>query len=269
MILTCTSIPPRLKYLPKFFRKLERQRLKPDAVELYLGRRYRRFPGEVPAPPPLPEWVKVVWVDDDLGPATKVLPATRAWRGKEVDLLYCDDDRVYDRNWTTRFAEARRAGSRDALCESGLQLSMVGLQVVSKRPGPRPIELPHSVNVRYRLKRNLSLGLYHPHRRKYDSPGYVDIAEGFGGVMVKPDWFDDEAFEIPDILWTVDDVWLSGHLARRGIAIATTRDPLRSHPMTGRHLPAQLTRHVEEGVGRAEANKACAEYFQKTYGIWV
>ena len=50
--------------------------------------------------------------------------------------------------------------------------------------------------------------------------GFADILQGLGGVVVRPDFFDDEAFDIPDILWAVDDVWLSGMLEPRASAPA-------------------------------------------------
>jgi hypothetical protein len=54
---------------------------------------------------------------------------------------------------------------------------------------------------------------------KWLKSGYIDILEGWDGVVVRPEFFDDFAWQIPDILWTVDDVWLSGCLERQGIPI--------------------------------------------------
>ncbi|MFY8147512.1 MAG: hypothetical protein ACOVME_13030, partial [Rhodobacter sp.] len=63
-----------------------RTRLHPDTTRGG-GQGGRRFPGAVPSLPPLHEWVDVIHCDDDLGPATKVLPAAARWRGTETDLL--------------------------------------------------------------------------------------------------------------------------------------------------------------------------------------
>jgi hypothetical protein len=51
------------------------------------------------------------------------------------------------------------------------------------------------------------------------------------------------AFDIPDLLWTVDDIWLSGQLAVNGV-------PIR-----------KITDHEQ-------ANRACIRHFQREYGIW-
>ena len=96
---------------------LERQSVKPDQVEIYIPRKYRRFPDASVNLPKLPSWVSVITVEDDMGPATKVLPAARKWRGEDVDLLLCDDDRAEDPKWISRFAHARLERPKDIICE--------------------------------------------------------------------------------------------------------------------------------------------------------
>jgi len=44
-----------------------------------------------------------------------------------------------------------------------------------------------------------------------------------GGVSVKPKFFDNEFFKIPDTLWSVDDIWLSGCFKRQNINIWADR----------------------------------------------
>ena len=58
-----------------------------------------------------------------------------------------------------------------------------------------------------------------PSFKKFRSGGYVAIGEGYGGFMVKPQFFDKTMWDIPPVMWTVDDVWLSGHLDSKGIGI--------------------------------------------------
>ena len=86
MILTFTTIPPRLPLLGPALAAFAAQKHRPDAVELYLPKVWRRFPGERPSLPPLPDWVTVVEVDHDHGPATKVLPALERYRGRDIDI---------------------------------------------------------------------------------------------------------------------------------------------------------------------------------------
>jgi hypothetical protein len=268
LIITLTSIPPRMKYLPQFFTNLARQKLKPDAVELYVADRYRRFPGEVPSLPSLPSWVSVTYLDDDLGPATKVLPAARKWRGKQVDLLFCDDDRLYDPGWTTRFAAARRQ-SGDALCEQGRQLPYFGLRACQSDRPERPQPRDYEPGLGERLVQRLGLSYFFPRRPNYLASGFFDAFEGLGGVMIRPDWFDNSAYDIPPVLWTVDDIWLSGQVIRAGRDIRSTDGARRCPTLWLSHSAAPLYKHVEEDANRAEANRRCIIWFQDTYGIWL
>lgn len=105
---------------------------------------------------------------------------------------------------------------------------------------------------------------YHP---MFITPGYVDIAQGFGGVLVRPEFFDEAFYDIPPVIWAVDDYWLSGHFERKGIPIwspANIARPLdtSSRPISALHLSTL------DGVKRDEANAACVKYMQDTYGIW-
>lgn len=108
IIVTLTSIPPRYENLPRKLASIDLRSVKADRVELYLPKHSRRFPGLRPTLPPLPDWVHVIEVEEDLGPATKVLPASRRWRAHDVDLLLCDDDKIEDYGWISRFAQARK-----------------------------------------------------------------------------------------------------------------------------------------------------------------
>ena len=87
--------------------------------------------------------------------------------------------------------------------------------------------------------------------------------------MIKPEWFDESAFDIPPVLWTVDDVWLSGHVVRKSIDIRTTEDPMYTPVLALQNQIAPLYKAEIEGADRLAANQACVRYFQETYGIWL
>lgn len=110
--------------------------------------------------------------------------------------------------------------------------------------------------------------LREPTRVLFKAPGYVDCFEGFGGALVKPNFFDEDAFNIPDVVWAVDDVWLSGCLARRGVPIWALADQHDTQ-----HTPAgvydALHKATIEGADRDEANMACIRYFQEAHGVWI
>ena len=106
-----------------------------------------------------------------------------------------------------------------------------------------------------------------PGRRVWKRSGYVDIFEGCGGVLVRPEFFDDTAFDIPDLARSVDDVWLSGMLAAHGVPIWL--DGNRYEPEnTAAESFDPLVTSVIDGADRADSNRAAIQYLQKTYGIW-
>jgi len=99
--------------------------------------------------------------------------------------------------------------------------------------------------------------------------GYVDVFEGFGGVLVEPDFFDDAAFDIPPVFWAADDPWLSGCLARRDIPIwAEILIKRRGVDATGYDDVDALTFAVIDGHGRRDAYRAVIGHFREHHGVW-
>ncbi len=274
-VITLSTIPPRFAGIGPALRSLVAQRSRPEAVELYIPRSYRRFPDWGGGLPEVPEGVRIVRVDEDLGPATKILPAARAWRGTGVELIYLDDDRIYDPTMAQTCLALRKRHPGTALCGAGFSLAERYGYAVSDGPQPRAVKAADprqqagfqlrklwlTLNARGKVTRA-------PYWRRFDRSGYVDIAEGLGGVMVQPEFFDDAAFAIPPILWTVDDIWLSGTLARRGIPIWVDCRLRKIRTMIDVSLTDPLYKLVVEGVGRLEADRACIEHMRRTYGIW-
>ena len=74
---------------------------------------------------------------------------------------------------------------------------------------------------------------------------------------------------LPEILWMVDDIWLSGQLALNEVPIwLNAEDPRRTKGSSNEVKEASLRKLVHEGHGRTEANQACVDYFRNTYRIW-
>jgi hypothetical protein len=109
--------------------------------------------------------------------------------------------------------------------------------------------------------------LRHWHRR-FDKAGYGDIAGGCGGVALNPDVLDDPVFDLPPVVWSVDDVWLSGHLERLGVPIWGDPRLNKCRAIIEVERTAALMHAEIEGAGRRAANSACVAYMRETYGIW-
>ena len=246
-------------------------------MELYIPRSYRRFPQWGGGLPEVPEGVTIVRVDEDLGPATKILPAARAWRGQDVVLLYLDDDHCAAPGWAGRHLRLRRRHPEAALCASGSTLERMGAAPNPGRGIPHGVVAPDGVEQLGFQLRRLAAVLLEPVRgksplrpsfRRLDRSGHVDIAEGVGGVSLRPEAFDDAAWSIPPVLWAVDDVWLSGHLERRGVPIWADQSLNLVRKVGAIDATHALYRATIEGANREQANLACVNHMRQAYGIW-
>ncbi|MBF9060883.1 glycosyltransferase family 2 protein [Rhodobacterales bacterium HKCCSP123] len=267
LIISLSTIPPRFDAVGAVLRDLLAQTVRPDEIRLNLARSYRRFPGALPSLPPLPEGVTVHWSDIDHGPATKVLPTLAAYRGQDVEILFSDDDQSY----APRLAEillSRRAAHPHSC------ITALGYRLDERKPPWRYLQvaLPQPPAERrrkgfdYRLRRAASLGLWKPRPRTRD--GHVHVLEGYGGTLVRPGFFPPEVFDIPDILWTVDDPWLSGHITRMGVPILQVRDfPLR-RTRAEIHRRNPLGKFSHRAHDRLAADTLCIDYFRQVHGIW-
>ncbi|MEL7114154.1 MAG: glycosyltransferase family 2 protein [Pseudomonadota bacterium] len=274
VIVTLSSIPPRFGVIGQSLQALLDQSRPADRIILYIPNHYRRFPDWDGTLPDVPAGIEIRRVADDLGPATKVLPAAREFAGRDVDILFCDDDRAYDRDLIARFLRMRADHPQAALCLVGRHAETMAESDGQNRPTPRAVRRWRITDWRFQLHLlwlQLKAGrrdIPHPHRKVYKRSGYIDIFEGCGGVMVRPEFFDDTAFDIPAVLWTVDDVWLSGMVARAGVPIwleANHADP----PETDADTKSPLAFSVIEGADRDTANEMAVRYMQDTYGIWL
>ncbi|WP_226549014.1 glycosyltransferase family 2 protein [Celeribacter naphthalenivorans] len=265
-VVSLTTIPPRFSDLMPTFLSLKAQkRVNIREIRLDLPKTYRRFEFD-PATdlPDLPDWVTLYLHDFDYGPATKILPSAQAYAGQDVLLFFCDDDHRYEPHLLYKLGKAAEAHPNDVIANMGYNLNerlVNPCYAFPRRFQPRAMRRPK--DWRYRLWR-LSTGL----RKKQEfigTPGYMDLAEGYGGILARPSFFTPDMYDIPEILWTVDDPWLSGHFTKNGHGIWRSAEPLRHAHNVGAEALADF---VYQGHGRAEADTACIEYFRREYGIW-
>lgn len=256
-IVTLSSIPPRFAHLGPTLHSLLSQVPAPDAVWLILPDRYRRFPDWDGTLPVLPPGVRLVRGVPDQGPATKILPAVRDLRGQAVDLVLCDDDRIYPPGWLA--ALKRAAAERPRHC--------IAAQAIHLPPLGRTPRAPH------RMPR---MARWTPEERAqtpglplFRQSGYADQFEGWAGALVRPDFFGPGVDDIPPVLWAVDDTWLSGALEVAGIPIwLDTRIPRPVHRAEVGQIHG-LLQSVIEGANRVEAEALCIRHYQDRHGIWL
>ncbi|WP_185968579.1 glycosyltransferase family 2 protein [Paracoccus sp. M683] len=262
-IITLTAIPPRFGELTQTLRALLEQSLPADDIRLHIPRAYARFPDWDGGLPEVPQGVTIFRSDTDDGPASKVLPALRDLAGQSVDILFCDDDKLYDRDWHRRFKAERARRPGEAIVEAGENLPDID---PASRPAARlPRARRRGKGLGYRLGRLLTAGLWRP--GNYAASGYVDMLSGWGGVMVRPEFFDAAVFDIPARLRSVDDPWLSGHLERMGVPIWLMAGAAKQRERDGT-ADTSLVRGTHMGQDRIAADLAAIDHFRDSYGIW-
>lgn len=274
LVVSLSSIPPRFAGLRTAFDCLLAQTAQIDEIRLYIPKSYRRFPDWDGGLPEVPEGVRILRAEEDLGPATKVVFAAQDLRGEDVRILYCDDDREYLPDHAERLLEEQDAFPSDCVAGLGLLMETFGLPAPCGRRTPAKRRMrKHEPAYRWaRLKQQLSNGLLgtdlpKPVRAKTWYAGYADIAEGCGGVLIRPEFLGDDALDVPDWAFFVDDIWLSGQMERNGVGIRVL--PRMKDPRTeANHDVDPLWLLSVEGRDRRALNIACIEGMQSTYGIW-
>lgn len=274
MIISLSSIPARFSKIGPTLESLTAQ-AGVDRICLYVPHKYRRFPDWDGQLPSVPNGVQICRTDDDLGPATKVLPIAKDLRGQNVDILFCDDDHIYAPGWAERFLKVKQNKPGCVIAQGGWQASEYAEASEERALRPRAQRRWRITDVEFQLKylwQDILAGknrhaLTAPPRRTFKRSGYVDVFEGYAGVLVQPEMFDDAFYDIPPVLWGVDDVWLSGMLALRDIPIwldGGILDPRQAE--SERHAP--LAKSVIDGADRRTANRKGVEHFQQSFGIW-
>lgn len=274
-IISLTSIPPRFPFLERTLNSLLKQSADIEEIRLYLPKRYRRFPDWDGTLPPVPNGIAVFQPDEDLGPASKALFAAQDLRHTDCQILFCDDDREYAADWAQALFDAQSSRPNCCVALNGKALRSESFR---RRPCPSPVarRAQSVLDVEYlsarskQIWRSWLLGKHtvRPPRRMIARAGFADVFWGYAGVVIRPMFFDDEAMEIPPILWTVDDYWLSGMLAKNGIPIWLPESLYRPCKTLADNVFA-LRNHVTQGADRHTANTTCVQFMQSTYGVWT
>jgi hypothetical protein len=193
-VVSLSTIPSRIGFILPAIRSLFDQTLPPARVILAVpGHSFRENrPYRIPPQLLAVEGLTVVRAERDWGPATKLLAALRLYRDSpDQRIVYVDDDNIYPRTMLETLV--RHADQRP-----GAAIALRGWRA------------PASLRFKdVEIVFGSAIG----------SPQRVDVVTGCGGVLVQPRFFDDDAFALQDRshAFYTDDVWLSGHLARRGV----------------------------------------------------
>lgn len=261
LILSLTTIPSRAKYLGHLLNSLERQSLQPDRIELNLPNVYKKRDfGEVDRRQIPSDFT--VFECEDFGPATKILPTLMRYKQDDAQIIYCDDDRLFHMDWAKRLTETAAQHPNCAIADECNAIADIEYLYAN------PVK-----TLSYRAKRAASLGFYNPYRSNRRQNW--DVVEGFGGVLVRPSFFSDTVFDVPDNVWAVDDIWLSANLVAKGTGIRWTG---RKHSQRSKSLRVEgenlgrtadaLVMSTFDGMNRAKADYFAVKRCRDMMGVW-
>jgi hypothetical protein len=190
LVLALSCVPARLASLPLVLRSLLEQSLPADRVVLAYPHYSLRDGAPYPQPPLLPRGVDLLRCTDH-GPLTKLLPVLA--EEPNALIVIADDDIVYPSGLLAALYAAHLAAPTAALGLRGCRLN----------GDLAPKDLRHIFGT----------GIA--------APAAVDLLMGTWGMLLPSGALDGAELENfngwpPQARW-VDDVWISGHLARRGI----------------------------------------------------
>ncbi|MFU0507328.1 hypothetical protein [Pseudaminobacter sp. NGMCC 1.201702] len=226
MVVTLTTIPARAKMLAPVLRSLIDQSQPADRIVLALPYRARR--GQAYPEPEtlgLPVGIDVIRCEDE-GPVTKLLPALKL--EPEAVMIVVDDDVIYPRRFIeTLLAEHRRN-----------KVAAIGFRGIRLKEG---VAFP---------------ALDHVFATGVSKSTQVDVLFGTWGYLVPPHALGNAVHDFsgsPAAVRWVDDVWVSGQLARSGVprfVVRANELPLET--------PASFRAALTAGVNRSGENDETA-----------
>lgn len=254
-IVTLTTIPPRMDRINETLASLLGQSLAPDRIILNIPQHYRRPDFAYDTLPKLPSGIDLNITDQDYGPATKLLPTLRAYHGKDVNIIFCDDDRIYPTQWLSNLVENSKKFPNECITVAAGLVDQIEAYY-------------HYVNKpKSKFLAPIYRKIYTFKKRRPVTSHFADIACGYGGILVRPDFFDDEVFNIKDEFYTLDDTWISGHLARLGIKIRVAENA--ELPSARDVADVASLKDLRQGsLNQNAIDYACIQYFRNNYGIW-
>jgi hypothetical protein len=242
-IISLTILPSRLSNAKATLDSLLDQDKAADEICVWLPKNAKRDEVLIKS---IPQYLKQepirVEMVDDVGPATKLIPALRKyWNEKETIIVTADDDQIYPKGWfggLVRYSEQYESSCLGYRGRKFLRLGGLRLSLSYKRA---IVQLCH----------------------KMGSPKKVDIVTGVWGALYKVKFFDEEVFDL-DLdtpMFFTDDIWFSGMMAKRGVAryVVPMNDTIAA---TDQWTVAALWEINEGGTNNDWSISALKKYFK-------
>jgi len=191
-VVSLTTVPSRIDKIKPTLISLLRQKVKPKRIEINLSRELFKDI-EIPSALNNLKTIKFHWQDKDYGPATKLISTIKRHESSLERIIIVDDDMYYSEHLIQDLLSADlNSNGSQAFCINGFLLAE-NLQ-------------------------SESMGSDNPLK---SGSRKVAVLEGCGGYILRTSFLDYASLldleRAPVRAWFDDDVWISGHLSRRGI----------------------------------------------------
>lgn len=211
VVASYTTLPSRYNLLLQSIRSLQSQTFVPDVIYLTIPRLCKRLKQEYP---PIPEEIKslckVVIIDTDYGPITKLYGALVLEDDPNTVIISCDDDVVFNPNFIEVLVKYHRKFPSSVICGTGALIGK-GLLLTS---------IISSLDPFYKWNKWIGFSVNKEQGRK------VDLIFGVAGVLYTRSMFPCKKNIYKDLLkyslmddsvFHNDDVLISGYLSKKGI----------------------------------------------------
>jgi hypothetical protein len=197
IIASLSTVPERIGNLGPTIRSLLRQTRPPNEIVLAIPEFSIREQRPYAVPKHVSRWprMRILHCRRDWGPATKFIPIVRdelaAGRGNTL-IMVVDDDRMYPRDALETYLHYNKQLPDAALCFRGA-------------PMPGDLDWRHAKMIRARELRQ---------------PQPAAVITGCGSYLIQPRFFDESLWDYsqaPQGAFYMDDIWISGCLARRNV----------------------------------------------------
>jgi len=245
VIVSLTTLPDRIHNLEPTIHCLLNQTRPPDEIVLAIPEVSLRQNRPYSIPKYLSQFptLRILQSKTDWGPATKFIPVIQeelaAGRSGTL-IMVIDDDRIYPPDALETFLHYHEQLPNAALCFRG---------------GPMPRNF-------YWFVPKLFLG------SRIREPKRVAVITGCGSYLIQPRFFDATLWnysDAPASAFYMDDIWISGHLDRRGVQKFAV--PTSAMMRTVRQQGGTMSLH-RVPRGRTYHNNQVVEYFRDTWNVF-
>lgn len=222
---TLTTIPSRFEKIKDVIDSLIYQEIIPTKIFLHIPKKYKRHEHNINLQEKKEQFLYSLIKDEkyqnlliineieiDYGSNTKFLPMLNLLNENEnnTPIIMVDDDIQYDKKLASTLLELSSRYENSACCMWGVT------------------NIDWFINRTWNCSHNKQ-NLF-PAGFRGEIEGFIDVFEGFGGVLLKTKFFNKkEVFDIPcEEAYFCDDVWLSANVIKNGFTIVTSNKKVQN-----------------------------------------